>query len=305
MRFQYFEYFLEAVRNMLELRFFENVRNSWIFFLYFSGVSLTLAFTALEPASSQGLDLFPRLAFWAVHNAAAVALLLVAQLAISRSRRLGAAPPVLQVMMAGLLGAALLAPVALALDALFAPFGMADVDDANTLSNLVQEFVALAPPLLLIWGLLNAPRLFRLQQDAAPAGHTAGDQVAHGPDKPPALSPAVDRDQGLLQEFWDRVPGRLGKDIVALTAELHYLRVYTSRGDALIFMAFGRAVEALEAERGFQIHRSHWVALAHVVDVEQEDGRLVCVLDTGLRLPVSRANRAAFRAAIGKVAEGS
>jgi hypothetical protein len=284
---------------------FGKMRQSWMFFLFISGISLTLAFTALEPASSQGLDLLPRLAFWAVHNAAALALLSVAQLAISRTRRLGAAPPVLQVIMAGLLGAALFTPVALALDALFARFGMAVVDEANTLSNLVQEFVALAPPLLLIWGLLNAPRLFRLQQDAAPAGPAASGPVAHGPDKPPALSPAVDREQGLLQEFWDRVPGRLGKDIVALTAELHYLRVYTSRGDALIFMAFGRAVEALEAERGFQVHRSHWVALAHVVDMEQQDGRLFCVLDTGLRLPVSRANRAAFRDAIGKVAEGS
>jgi hypothetical protein len=281
------------------------IRQSWMFFLFISGISLTLAFTALEPASSQDLDLLPRLAFWAVHNAAALALLSVAQLAISRTRRLGAAPPVLQVMMAGLLGAALFTPVALALDALFARFGMAVVDEANTLSNLVQEFAALAPPLLLIWGLLNAPRLFRLQQDAAPAGPAASGPVAHGPDTPPALSPADDREQGLLQEFWDRVPGRLGKDIVALTAELHYLRVYTSRGDALIFMAFGRAVEALEAERGFQVHRSHWVALAHVVDMEQQDGRLFCVLDTGLRLPVSRANRVAFRAAIGKVAEGS
>jgi hypothetical protein len=290
------------VRNMLELRFFENVRNSWIFFLYFSGVSLTLAFTALAPASSQNLDVLPRLTFWAVHNAAALALLSVAQLAIARTRRLGATPPVFQVAMAGLLGAALFTPVALALDALFAPLGMAVVDEASLLNNLVHEFAALAPPLWLIWGVLNAPRLFRLQQDAAPAGRAPGDPVAHGPDKPPALAPEIDREPGLLREFWERIPGRLGTDIVALTAELHYLRVYTIRGDALIFMAFGRAVETLEAARGFQIHRSHWVALAHVVDVEQQGGRLFCVLDTGLRLPVSRANRTAFRAALGKAA---
>ncbi|MCZ8149810.1 MAG: LytTR family DNA-binding domain-containing protein, partial [Roseomonas sp.] len=69
-----------------------------------------------------------------------------------------------------------------------------------------------------------------------------------------------------------------------------------------IFMAFGRAVEALAAQRGFQIHRSHWVALAHVVDLEQNGGRISCVLDTGLRLPVSRANRAAFKAAVETVA---
>lgn len=269
-------------------------QRSWIVFLVVAGLSLTLAFTVLEPAPSQSLAFLPRLAFWAVHNAAALALLSVAQLAITRTRRLSAAPPFLQVALAGLLGAMLFTPVALVLDKLFASFGTTLDDNPDLLSALAAEFAALTPPLWLIWGLLNAPRLLQLHRPAAPVPGAPTRPGEEGNASPPADQP----DGDLLQEFWARVPPRLGRDIVALTAELHYLRVYTTQGDALIFMAFGRAVEALAAQRGFQIHRSHWVALSHVVDLAQKDGKMFCVLDTGLRLPVSRANRAAFKAAI-------
>lgn len=269
-------------------------QRSWIVFLVVAGLSLTLAFTVLEPASSQSLAFLPRLAFWAVHNAAALALLSVAQLAITRTRRLSAAPPFLQVALAGLLGAMLFTPVALVLDKLFASFGTTLDDNPDLLSALAAEFAALTPPLWLIWGLLNAPRLLQLHRPTAPVPGAPTRPGEDGNASPPADQP----DGDMLQEFWARVPPRLGRDIVALTAELHYLRVYTTQGDALIFMAFGRAVEALAAQRGFQIHRSHWVALSHVVDLAQKDGKMFCVLDTGLRLPVSRANRAAFKAAI-------
>ena len=270
-----------------------------------AGLTLTLALTALEPASSQGLDVLPRIAFWAAHNAAALALLSVAQLAITRTRRLGAAPPFVQVALAGLLGAVLFTPVALGLDSLFGAFAGTLVDDASLLDDLAEEFAALAPPLWLIWCLLNAPRLVYLNAHAEPAALAAGEPGGRAQADPPAPPPAGSPGDDIRQEFWERVPNRLGREIVALTAELHYLRVYTTRGDALIFMAFGRAVEALAANRGFQIHRSHWVALAHVVDLEQKDGKLLCVLDTGLRLPVSRANRAALRAEIGTAALGA
>lgn len=269
-------------------------QRSWIVFLVVAGLSLTLAFTVLEPASSQNLAFLPRLAFWAVHNAAALVLLSVAQLAITRTRRLSAAPPFLQVALAGLLGAVLFTPVALVLDKLFASLGTALDDNPNLLSALAAEFAALTPPLWLIWGLLNAPRLLQLHRPIAPVPGAPTRPGEEGNASPPADQP----DRDMLQEFWERVPPRLGRDIVALTAELHYLRVYTAQGDALIFMAFGRAVEALAAQRGFQIHRSHWVALSHVVDLAQKDGKMFCVLDTGLRLPVSRANRLAFKTAI-------
>jgi len=40
------------------------------------------------------------------------------------------------------------------------------------------------------------------------------------------------------------------------------------------------------------------VALAHVATLESAGGRVVCRLDTGLELPVSRTHRATLRAAL-------
>jgi len=101
-----------------------------------------------------------------------------------------------------------------------------------------------------------------------------------------------------LVDLLSRLPRRIGTDIVAISAELHYLRVYTLTGDALILMSFGRAIEALGVIPGQAVHRSHWIALAHVVAVESDGDRVICRLDTGLDLPVSRTYRVRLRAAL-------
>lgn len=81
----------------------------------------------------------------------------------------------------------------------------------------------------------------------------------------------------------------------ALTAEQHYLRVYTNKGDDLILMRLSDALGELEQADGLQIHRSHWVARTGVERLEEEDKRLFVILKNGVRLPVSRPNNAAAK----------
>ncbi len=81
-----------------------------------------------------------------------------------------------------------------------------------------------------------------------------------------------------------------GAGVLALSAEDHYLRVYTTRGEALILMALSEATEVLGG--GFQIHRSHWIAGRSLKDYDA--GRVH--LTTGLSLPLSRHRRKAFEA---------
>ena len=78
--------------------------------------------------------------------------------------------------------------------------------------------------------------------------------------------------------------------VLALTAEDHYLRVYTSRGEALIHMTLGEAVEVLKS--GFQIHRSHWIHDGAIRNYRNGQVELV----TGLKLPLSRHRKKAFEA---------
>ncbi len=81
----------------------------------------------------------------------------------------------------------------------------------------------------------------------------------------------------------------------ALTAEQHYLRVYTNKGDDLILMRLSDALGELEQADGLQIHRSHWVARIGVERLVEEDKRLFVILKNGVRLPVSRPNNAAAK----------
>ena len=96
--------------------------------------------------------------------------------------------------------------------------------------------------------------------------------------------------------FRGALPPGLGGSILALTAEDHYLRVHTERGQALIHHRFSDAVREL-GEAGVQTHRSWWVAKGAVERAERQGDRHVLVLAGGLRAPVSRTFSLAVRQA--------
>lgn len=270
----------------------------WLRYLAAAGAALTLALAALSPSASAGLGPAARVLFWGLHVFGALACLSLAQLALTRVTALDRRPPLVALAAAALVGAAAFAPVALALDAAFAGLDLGIEDDEATLTAaLADEFRAFAAPVGLFWLLLNAPRLLPDERrDAEPA-------EAAPPAAPEAASalPDVAPDAAAARAFWDKAPRRIGRDLVAMSAELHYLRLRTVKGEALILHPIGRAVAALEAAggpAGLLVHRSHWVALRHVVDLEGDGDRLVCVATGGLRLPVAKSRRAALRAVL-------
>ncbi|WP_247894955.1 LytTR family DNA-binding domain-containing protein [Azospirillum brasilense] len=113
------------------------------------------------------------------------------------------------------------------------------------------------------------------------------------PDNAPA-SPA----NPAAPAFFARLPARLGRDLLALEMEDHYVRVHTAEGSDLILMRLRDAIGELAGLDGMQVHRSHWVAAAAVAEMERKpDGKLVLVLRNGLRVPVSRSYAMAVREA--------
>lgn len=78
--------------------------------------------------------------------------------------------------------------------------------------------------------------------------------------------------------------------ILALSAEDHYVRVHTDRGQALILMNLSCAVGALGPETGVRIHRSHWVAKDVALETSRI-GRGGISLDDTTLFPISRAGR--------------
>ena len=96
--------------------------------------------------------------------------------------------------------------------------------------------------------------------------------------------------------FSQRLPHALrGVPILAIHGEDHYVRVHTLKGEHLIWMRLGDAVDELTGLNGRQTHRSWWVSKAAVVAIRRGNGRAMLTLSNGLQAPVSRRFAGALR----------
>ena len=94
--------------------------------------------------------------------------------------------------------------------------------------------------------------------------------------------------------FFERVPAELGHDVVYLKVAGHYLEVVTTQGTGMILHPLSDAVRQLDS-RGMRVHRSYWVAHAHVRYIVRRDRHTMLQLTGGHRVPVSRTYNADVR----------
>ena len=95
--------------------------------------------------------------------------------------------------------------------------------------------------------------------------------------------------------FLARLPERLGRNLLHLHMQDHYVEVHTDQGSDLLLLRFRDALRELDGLDGAQVHRSHWVARAAVAGVERRSGRIALRLVNGNRVPVSRSFAPALR----------
>jgi hypothetical protein len=118
--------------------------------------------------------------------------------------------------------------------------------------------------------------------------------------QPKPLDPTpdvIDAPRSGAAGFLDRLPQRLGRDLLCLQMEDHYVRAHTARGSDLILTPLKDAIAELAGTEGLQVHRSWWVARAAVAEPLSSGRNLVLRLSNGLDVPVSRASVAKLRAA--------
>lgn len=99
-----------------------------------------------------------------------------------------------------------------------------------------------------------------------------------------APAPETDAPPRLLA----RLPGRLGRELIALQAEDHYVRVHTALGSDLLLMRLADAIAELDGLDGLRVHRSWWVARSAVRAVRPDGRKLALTLVNGLDVPVTR-----------------
>lgn len=106
-----------------------------------------------------------------------------------------------------------------------------------------------------------------------------------------AALPAAEIPKDAAPDFFRRMPPALGRDLLALEMEDHYLRIHTALGSDLILLRLRDALAELGPASGRQVHRSWWVAEGAVASAERDARRPMLVLRNGLRVPVSKTYR--------------
>lgn len=113
-------------------------------------------------------------------------------------------------------------------------------------------------------------------------------EALQAPSRTPIARPAAEPAEE--PDWLDRLPPALGRNLVLLQAQDHYLRAETSHGETLLRGTLGEAEEAL-GDVGIRVHRSWWVARSAIQTYRYRKGAPVLVLKTGQSVPVGRHYR--------------
>ncbi|MEL7129662.1 MAG: LytTR family DNA-binding domain-containing protein [Pseudomonadota bacterium] len=229
-------------------------------------------FLAIVQSSSATQLLFlPSWLFWALHCAIAFGSILAMEWLLlstdwKRPFRIALALLALPV---------LLAPFSLFLDNTFEALDTDGRSNATGIGAYPGEVLDVAPLAMI----MSAVALFVLnqiwiQRRSAPLSDS----------DTPKLS-------GLLEDF----PVQLGDDLIRVSAQDHYCEIVTSLGKHLLPVRFSDCIAALMTYDGVQTHRSHWVSLQHIKELETSGSAHVCQLSNGDTVPVSRRRYSALR----------
>lgn len=186
------------------------------------------------------------------------------------------------------------------------------LSDRQTVTRIIAIAVASALPMtfFVAWamGVVRPGRTFTPLQLLALFPYVALVQLliarVIAPDAPatvatPVQEQSAPEDAGAAPqyppEFMSKLPPDLRRDIIALEAEDHYVRVHTLHGSALVLMRLADAAALIDSRLGLRVHRSWWVAKDGVRGLEATSGRAVARLVDDRAVPISRTHLPAAR----------
>ncbi|NDE02514.1 MAG: LytTR family transcriptional regulator [Gammaproteobacteria bacterium] len=219
---------------------------------------------------------------WGLHLSVGLAALRLSVIGLSRwwATAGWSDPPLLA--SAGLLTSLVLAPFSFAIDQVLTALGVV-TDDAplSTLGQwpigIFEEWTRVVGPALLVALLLGLPAWWsRRNAPSIPV-----------PTAEPAAPVVEPETPATVGSCLQRLPPALGTDLIAVRSELQYVRIYTTRGDALVLGALKDIAEQREAD-GQLVHRSWWVSNRHVRTLRRRGTRYMLTMTNGLEIPVSR-----------------
>lgn len=234
--------------------------------------------------------------FWALQIGVGLTILQTILYLMSRVDSKGRMPLWSLVAMSGLCGSVVLAPIYWLIgEGLMQQFmGFAETIDTDELRSvertlgwaaLVEEWLEISGPVIAGWALISWPRLQGLLPPLV-------QKINWSVDEPlAALSQEPKVIEVSVRSWREALPKELGDDVMAVKSELQYLRVWTTRGAALVLGSL-QEVEDEEGSAGMRVHRSWWVHARHVRTVRRRGEAAICELSDGREVPISRRRKA-------------
>ena len=241
--------------------------------------------------------------FWALQIGVGLTILQTILYLMSRVDSKGRMPLWSLVAMSGLCGSVLLAPIYWLIgEGLMQQFmGFAETIDTDELRSvertlgwaaLVEEWLEISGPVIAGWALISWPRLQGLLPPLVQKTNRSVDEpLAALSQEPKVIEVSV-------RSWREALPKELGDDVMAVKSELQYLRVWTTRGAALVLGSL-QEVEDEEGSAGMRVHRSWWVHARHVRTVRRRGEAAICELSDGREVPISRRRKADAMARFG------
>lgn len=271
-------------------------RSSITRYLSVTGLSLWALVMALAPDPGFSAPFLWLSLFWAMQIAVGLTVLQTTLYLLSRADSQGRMPLWSLVVMSGFCGAAVLTPIywLIGEGLMQQVLGFAETFDADELVSvqqtfgwavLVDEWLDISAPVIAAWALISWPRLQGLLPPLVQS-------LKKSVDEPLAsLSQVSSVVEESVQNWRKALPKELGNDVVAVKSELQYLRVWTTRGSALVLGSL-QEVEDAEGSAGMRVHRSWWVHARHVRTIRRSGEAVICELSDGREVPVSRRRKA-------------
>lgn len=234
--------------------------------------------------------------FWALQIGVGLTILQTILYLMSRVDSKGRMPLWSLVAMSGLCGSVVLAPIYWLIgEGLMQQFmGFAETIDTDELRSLertlgwaalVEEWLEISGPVIAGWALISWPRLQGLLPPLVQKTNWSVDEpLAALSQEPKVIEVSV-------RSWREALPKELGDDVMAVKSELQYLRVWTTRGAALVLGSL-QEVEDEEGSAGMRVHRSWWVHARHVRTVGRRGEAAICELSDGREVPISRRRKA-------------
>lgn len=241
--------------------------------------------------------------FWALQIGVGLTILQTILYLMSRVDSKGRMPLWSLVAMSGLCGSVVLAPIYWLIgEGLMQQFmGFAETIDTDELRSvertlgwaaLVEEWLDISGPVIAGWALISWPRLQGLLPPLVQKTNWSVDEPLVALSQEPKVIEVS------VRSWREALPKELGDDVIAVKSELQYLRVWTTRGAALVLGSL-QEVEDEEGSAGMRLHRSWWVHARHVRTVGRRGEAAICELSDGREVPISRRRKADAMARFG------